>query len=239
MDIGSWRSYNASSDLRAITDKHVISFQYISAKNERIHRKVEPLRLMYKSAPGICTDSAEQGPITANSEFRGYRSCPSADFCTSIRRSTHGPSSSRAKSARPERSLGAFIRCDGSHPSRIPPGGKRWINSDARNFMRRLARPSHVQGPRSGFLVVLVDPAELGEDIEIIEPWQGRQSKLEKCQQKYDSPLSYFYLQCSQESKTKKPKDDHELSCKMYEYHVWANQAIFNRLLEPNCTIRK
>ncbi|MGV2805350.1 WYL domain-containing protein, partial [Clostridium perfringens] len=65
MDIGSWRSYNERLRLlrRAITDKHVISFQYISAKNERIRRKVEPLRLMYKFGSwylyGFCRTRAD------------------------------------------------------------------------------------------------------------------------------------------------------------------------------------
>lgn len=50
MDIGSWRTHNESLRLLrgAITNRQTVAFQYISAKNERIHRKVEPLRLMYK-----------------------------------------------------------------------------------------------------------------------------------------------------------------------------------------------
>ncbi|ANA79576.1 YafY family transcriptional regulator [Paenibacillus glucanolyticus] len=65
MDIGSWRSHHESLRLLrgAITDQHVISFQYISAKNERIYRKVEPLRLMYKYSVwyvyGFCRTRAD------------------------------------------------------------------------------------------------------------------------------------------------------------------------------------
>jgi len=50
MDIGNRHAYNEMlRSLRAaITDRRVIRFEYINAKNERASRSVEPLRLMYK-----------------------------------------------------------------------------------------------------------------------------------------------------------------------------------------------
>ncbi|MFM1654682.1 helix-turn-helix transcriptional regulator [Brevibacillus sp. B_LB10_24] len=50
MDIGGWRDFNESLRLirKAITDRCVIRFEYVNAKNERANRIVEPVRLMYK-----------------------------------------------------------------------------------------------------------------------------------------------------------------------------------------------
>ncbi|CAG7636091.1 hypothetical protein PAECIP111802_02216 [Paenibacillus allorhizosphaerae] len=50
MDIGSWRANTESLRLlrTAITERRVIRFDYINAKNERTNRIVEPVRLMYK-----------------------------------------------------------------------------------------------------------------------------------------------------------------------------------------------
>lgn len=51
---------------------------------------------------------------------------------------------------------------------------------------------------------------------------------------KYDSPLSYFFIYTDLKKSNHDAKGDDLMNypVKMYEYHVWANQAIFNRLLE-------
>ncbi|ULL19303.1 YafY family transcriptional regulator [Paenibacillus sp. H1-7] len=50
MDIGNRRAYNEILRVlrTAITDRRVVRFEYINAKNERAGRSVEPIRLMYK-----------------------------------------------------------------------------------------------------------------------------------------------------------------------------------------------
>jgi predicted DNA-binding transcriptional regulator YafY len=50
MDMGSWQAYNEALRLlrTAITDRRVVRFVYINAKNERNNRIIEPVRLMYK-----------------------------------------------------------------------------------------------------------------------------------------------------------------------------------------------
>jgi len=49
MDISSWPYRETLQLLRtAITEHRVVRFEYISAKNERVNRVVEPIQLMYK-----------------------------------------------------------------------------------------------------------------------------------------------------------------------------------------------
>lgn len=50
MDMGSLRTYNESLRLlrTAIAERHAVRFEYVSGKNERTHRSVEPVSLHYQ-----------------------------------------------------------------------------------------------------------------------------------------------------------------------------------------------
>ncbi|WP_229750212.1 helix-turn-helix transcriptional regulator [Paenibacillus nasutitermitis] len=50
MDMGSLRPYNESLRVlkNAIADRHAVRFEYVSGKNERMHRSVEPVSLHYQ-----------------------------------------------------------------------------------------------------------------------------------------------------------------------------------------------
>ena len=52
MDMAGWRPYNESLRLlrAGIQQRRVVAFEYVSKKNERLNRSIEPVRLMYKYA---------------------------------------------------------------------------------------------------------------------------------------------------------------------------------------------
>lgn len=137
MDIGSWRSYNEILRLlrRAITDRHVISFQYISAKNERIYRKVEPLRLMYKFGSWYL-----YGFCRTRNDYREFRisrmselSPPPSPLCASTPRS---------------------IRTDLSFKSNIHMSGANGITGNHRRCRRgRAARLPRGPGQSDGSIL--------------------------------------------------------------------------------------
>lgn len=198
MDIGSWRSYNESLRLlrRAITDKHVISFQYISAKNERIHRKVEPLRLMYKFGSwylyGFCRTRADYR------EFRISRISelsPSAEpfLHQHSEEHTHGPHLQeqnpydRGEQHPWEPSSDAMEVILHVSPRALAKAMDQFYDVQ-REFYEdgSLRLTFKVQDPDSWWFWSTL--LSFGEDIEIIEPAGLRtlmQSKLEKMLQVY------------------------------------------------------
>lgn len=80
MDIGSWRIHNETlRHLRkAVTDRRVIRFEYINAKNERTQRIIEPVRLNYKHGSWYL-----YGFCRAREDYREFRLTRMADLTSS------------------------------------------------------------------------------------------------------------------------------------------------------------
>lgn len=198
MDIGSWRSYNEILRLlrRAITDRHVISFQYISAKNERIYRKVEPLRLMYKFGSWYL-----YGFCRTRNDYREFRISRMSELSPSAEpfmrqhseEHTHGPQlQEQHPDGRSERHNRESLPDAVEVVLHVSPGAL----AKAMDQFYDVQREFHEDGSlRLTFKVNDPDSwwfwstlLSFGEEIEIVEPADLRvrmQAKLEKMLQVY------------------------------------------------------
>lgn len=186
MDIGGWRANNESLRLlrTAITDRRVIRFDYINAKNERTNRSVEPVRLMYKYGAWYL-----YGFCRTRMDYREFRISRMADLDltaetfhrTHVVEQRERPNYGIGKEHREDVVLHVSTDSLAMAMDQFYDAQKRFNDDGSLTMTLKIMRPSEAKWLQSVLL-------SFGDGVEVIEPPELRtimKAKLEKMLQRY------------------------------------------------------
>lgn len=188
MDIGSRLPYNESLRVlrTAITDRRVVRFEYINAKNERASRSVEPIRLMYKYNSWYL-----YGFCRARKDYREFRISRMAELVSSTEyfADHHQEAAPRETSSRTwgERDkmddvvLHFSADCLAKAMDFFFDAEKTFHEDGSLTLLLKVHHPA-----KADWLVSII--LSFGEDAEIVEPHELRdilKTKIEKMMKRY------------------------------------------------------
>ncbi|WP_367618625.1 helix-turn-helix transcriptional regulator [Paenibacillus andongensis] len=183
MDLGSWRANNATlHTLRAaITARHVIRFEYMNSKNERVNRIVEPVSLLFKYYSWYL-----HGYCRARNDYRVFKLTRMLDLVTLpelYQRSQPALLQDISLDYQKEEIVGAVLHFSGrslAHALDCFYAEDKYFNEDG-TLTVTITNPSEVE-----WLVETI--LSFGEDVEVLEPLALRQllkDKIEKMLNRY------------------------------------------------------
>ncbi|MGQ7887599.1 helix-turn-helix transcriptional regulator [Paenibacillus sp. WC2504] len=183
MDLGSWRANNETlHTLRAaITTRQVIRFEYMNSKNERAHRIVEPVSLLFKYYSWYL-----HGYCRVRKDYRVFKLTRMIDLVTlpEIYPCIHSAFlQDLSLDYRKDEIVGAVLHFSGrslAHALDCFYAEDKYFNEDG-TLTITIINPSEVE-----WLVEMI--LSFGEDVEVLEPLSLRQLlkvKIEKMLNRY------------------------------------------------------